>query len=1336
MRTFKKGPAILEFFPYQALVLLCLFSLAYTVTAQTLTTGQVLGRLTDPSGATVPQARIELRDTATGSVRATTTDEAGQYTFSQVTPGSYSVTAIAAGFAHAVVSSVTVEVGKSSTINIELSLGKTTETIEVHSPPGADLQTLDSTVGNTVSSEELLALPTIDRSTTSLLLLQPLAMPQQSTSTSQASRFGGQVAGARSDQNSFLLDGGEITNPTSGNTDYWKAFSGSPEGSIPTPVESIQEFNVETNNPSGPLSLGGGAHVVLVTKRGTDAYHGSLYEYYRGAVLNANRWDANRIGRAKPNIVDNRFGLSFGGHALSGIWKSYIYAHYEGRRRSDAAFITRLVPTSTMRQGILTFKDGTGNPIQYFLQPGNVSSLCGQDPVTKAPLNLPCDPRTNGSGQRLGMAPAISTLAGAGLWGFMPPGNDATQGDGLNTIGFSGFGRFPVSTNLGVIRLDHTFNPKLQWTVSYRHYTEDAGIPRQVDIGGIVGNDVRGVPKILSTIPRQPRYLITGVTSNFTQYLTNDVHLSWLRDYWQWIDLPPFAQLPSITPAALVPGGDNVNTQLVPVNIDTQGSRTRMWNSHGLDLRDDASWIVGKHLLRFGGSLKHTWAYFQRDDGQQNNQKTLQYFMGTVSNLGGLTIPASSRPPTCSATVTTNCLPSSQTANWNNLYAQVLGLVDGASILRARDAGLNLLPDGTDLKETVRYNQATLYAQDSWRLGSTFTLTYGLAWEASIPPVEENGKFMMTVDSSGNLIFPRAYLEQRRQAALAGQVFNPPVGFVPIDKTGRKYSFDFVKGNFSPRVSAAWQPSFDSGMLGTLLGKGKTVFRGGYWHFYDRLNGVQTAIDPLQAVGFGQALLCQGPGLNAATTVDCRGSSGVNPSTAFRIGIDGGTISLPGLASTLSTPVVPGTTGSVPPAGANIPFVPNSFLQDPEWRPGSHDQWDFTIQREVMGHGRVEVGYVGHTANNIYMGIDLNQVPFFMTAGGQTFAQAFDAVAQALRAGSTVTPQAFFETALAGSAKFCGGLFTSCTAGVVNSFSSAFTNQQVRNVFNGIQSAFKLGPATQAATQFTNFFYWSSLARSNYNAGFVSYRVRAYHGLTLDANLSYGHSLDNTGVNQDTDRAFTNSYNPDYDYGTSVFDRKFVFTVLGVWQVPLHSQTGWVNRVVGGWQLAPIVSINSGLPVRVLDGSGQEFGQTSLGEVSEAIRTSSGNSGAGRHNVTTTAGCGSSGNPATGGTGLNIFADPGAVCSLFRPIQLSTDATSRGGTLRGLGSWNVDVSFVKKIQLTEKARLTFSSEFFNLFNHVNFLDPAMSLQSPQTFGVLTTQANDPRQVQLGLRFDF
>jgi len=1269
----------------------------------------VVGQITDPSGAVVPQAKIELRDAGTGSVRTTVTDREGQYTFAQVAPGVYSVTVTAPGFAQAVVPSVTVEVKKTATINVSLTLGEVTEVVQVTSTSGAELQTLDSTVGNTLRGDELLALPTLERNTTSLLLLQPLAMPQQFSS--QSSRFGGQVAGARSDQNSFLLDGGEITNPTSGNSDYYKAFNGAPEGSIPTPVESIQEFNVETNNPSGSVSVGGGAQVVMVTKRGTDSFHGSLYEYYRGSALNANRWDANRLGRGKPNVVDNRFGGSLGGHFLSGSWKTYFYGHYEGRRRREASFITRLVPSTTLRQGILRFRDASGNTISYPLQPGNIVNRCGSSGTGS------CDPRN------LGMSPAM-----AQLWQLEPLGNDTSQGDGLNTIGFSAFGKFPITDDLGLIRLDHPFGTKLHWTTSYRYFREDAGFLRQVDIGGIIPGDVRGVPKILSSIPRQPRYLVSGLTANITPQLTNDFHISWLRDWWQWISLPPFPQLPATTPAALVPGGDTLNA-LVPVNIDTQNSRTRLWNSHGLGFRDDASWVRSSHLFRFGGSFNHTWAYFQRDDGQQNSQKTLQYFMGNT--IGGISFPSSIRPPACSTTLAANCLPSNQNSNWNNLYAQVLGLVDAATILRARDAQLQLLPEGTDLKNTVRYNQATLYFQDTWHVRPTLTLTYGLAWAATVPPVEENGKFMITVSPSGAVVSPRTYLEQRTQAALAGQVFNPPVGFSPIGNTGRKYPFDFVKGNLEPRLAAAWQPKFSSGLLGALFGESKTVFRGGYWHFYDRLNGVQTVIDPLQAIGFGQSLLCLGPSMSSGTTIDCKGNSGTTPTTAFRIGIDGSRIILPNIPSTITPPAVPGNALV---SGANISFVPNSQVQDPQWKPGSHNQWDFTIQRELPAKSRLEIGYIGHTARNIYQGIDLNQVPFFLTAGGQSFAQAFDILAQQIASRAALTPQPFFETSLAGSSTFCAPTFTSCTAGVAATFSGDITNQRVRNVFNGIQSQLAFGPATNAATQFTNFFYWSSLAKSNYHAGFVSYRVRAYRGLTLDANFTYGHSLDDVGVNQDTDQAFSNSYNPLYDYGTSLFDRKFVLTVLGVWELPFHPKGGWLKRVAGGWQVAPILTVASALPLRVLDGSGQEFGQSSFGAVSEAIRTSSGGTNAARHNVAPTSGAGSSASGS--GTGLNIFGDPQAVFNQFRPTQLSVDTTSRGGTLRGLNLWNLDVSLAKKTAITERTTLTLSAEFFNFFNHVNFLDPAVNLQTPQTFGVITTQGNDPRQIQLGLRIEF
>ena len=765
-----------------------------------------------------------------------------------------------------------------------------------------------------------------------------------------------------------------------------------------------------------------------------------------------------------------------------------------------------------------------------------------------------------------------------------------------------------------------------------------------------------------------------------------------------------------------------------------------MWNSHGLDFRDDASWLRGNHLFQFGGSFKHTYAFFRRDDGQQNSQKTLQYFMGNT--IGGISFPSTVRPPACTTSTPSNCLPSSQNSSWNNLYAQVLGLVDAGTILRARDAQLQLLPQGADLQNAVRYDQATLYVQDAWHLRPTLTLNYGLAWAATVPPVEDQGKFMITVfpGATGGIVNPRSYLQQRQQAALAGQVFNPPVGFTPIGNTGRTYPFAFVGHNVEPRVAAAWQPNFRGGVLGRLFGGGKTVFRGGYWHFYDRLNGVQTAIDTLQAVGFGQSLLCLAPFSpilsNPDPTKPCKGNSGTAPDTAMRIGTDGSTVPLPPILASVTPPVVPGNA-LVP--GANISFVPNSQVQDPQWKPGSHNTWDFTIQRELPGKSRVEVGYVGHTARNIYQGIDLNQVPFFMVAGGQSFAQAFDALAADpnLTKNQTqfpVAPQPFFETALAGSNKFCVG-FANCTAGVASSFSGDVANQRVRNTFNGIQSQFSFGPATNAATQFTNFFYWSSLAKSNYNAAFVSFHIRAYRGLTLDTNFTYSHSLDNVGVNQDTDQAFSNSYDPHYDYGTSGFDRKYVLTVLGVWELPFHGQAAWMKRAMGGWQVAPIVSVATALPLRVLDGSGQEFGQSGFGASSEAIRIGSGGTGADVNHVAPTSGAGSS---ASGkGSGLNIFADPQNVINEFRAIQLTNDTTSRGGTLRGLPAWNLDLALAKKIPLpNERMSVSFSAQFFNIFNHVTFLDPAVSLQSPQTFGVITTQGNDPRQIQMGLRFDF
>src|SRR5260370_22442177 len=177
--TAKMAAAMVKFFFWAVLFSLCVFWHVNPARGQTLTTGQVLGQVIDPSGAGVPGANVELRDAGTGAIRTATTNSEGQYVIPQVTPGVYSVTVTAVGFAKAVVSSVTVQVDKTASINVSLKMGNTSEIVEVRSTAGGELQTMDCTAGNTIGGQEILALPTLGRSATRLLRLLPVAMPQE-----------------------------------------------------------------------------------------------------------------------------------------------------------------------------------------------------------------------------------------------------------------------------------------------------------------------------------------------------------------------------------------------------------------------------------------------------------------------------------------------------------------------------------------------------------------------------------------------------------------------------------------------------------------------------------------------------------------------------------------------------------------------------------------------------------------------------------------------------------------------------------------------------------------------------------------------------------------------------------------------------------------------------------------------------------------------------------------------------------------------------------------------------------------------------------------------------
>ena len=332
-----------------ALTLLC--GGALKASAQTSTTATITGIITDTSGAVLAGAEILLRDEATNQTQKLVSDAAGRYAYSQVLPGGYKITVTASGFRQAVVSALRVEVAKSYTVNLTLEVGSVSEIVQITTSVAAGLQKSDATVGAVIGGEQLLRLPNINRSAATLLLLQPLVQPFRGGVLTQ----GGQVAGARSDQSTFNLDGADATDLVNGNNGFVGGpgaidYQG-PTPMIPVPAESTEEFRVSTTNPNATFGRSAGGQVSLVTKRGSNQLRGAAYWYHQNDNLNANRWQSNRLGIKQPELKDNRFGMSLGGP----LWhdKTFLFGHYEGRRLPQSTIITRLVPTTTLKLVVL-----------------------------------------------------------------------------------------------------------------------------------------------------------------------------------------------------------------------------------------------------------------------------------------------------------------------------------------------------------------------------------------------------------------------------------------------------------------------------------------------------------------------------------------------------------------------------------------------------------------------------------------------------------------------------------------------------------------------------------------------------------------------------------------------------------------------------------------------------------------------------------------------------------------------------------------------------------------------------------------------------------------------
>jgi hypothetical protein len=1431
-------------------VLVSAFGLsAVSLRAQTSTSATALGTVRDPSGGVVAGAQVTLRNVATNTTAEQKTNSVGYYTFLRVEPGRYVISVKATGFESATVSNLTFDVSKSYTVDVTLTVGSTATVVNVTAEAAIELQTTNATIGDVLAGSEMVNLPTITRSAAELLTLQPGATPLAAQGDRNG-ESGGSVSGARSDQNAVMLDGIDIS-------DIFGAGTPTSETVVPMNVDAMAEFRVGVANPNASAASASGGQVSVASKGGTNSLHGTVYWYLQNTALNANTWENNHIanplkpGTFEPRapIHDNRGGFALGGPIKKD--KTFFFLNYEPRR-----FITTYggnaneelnLPSADYRNGIINWvtPDGVGhvsclqsasqvtanitspgsnicNAITPNANGARISSNCGTLPVDSSGHYIPgtvgslsCDPRG------LGMSPTVSTLLSL----IKPLPNDPSSADAVgcttslscqNISGYLFNTGAPIQDDAFNVRLDHNFSENLHFFGRYAWFREIAfGLqnPAQVDL------TQAGSPLLDNTGTRGESATV-GLDWSIRSNLLNSFHFGWIR---QRVDFNTVNEA-AIANRLKLTGAQDASSNYVSFEDGyAQPPNEPSWFAqpiiapagngvqHGKNIQftDDLNWIKGNHSLVFGTDLRWQPVYLTADiaQGGVSTPRAISDALGSSSNE-----------------------PGGDSGPIQHLYDSMLGLIFNLSYYQPLNTSFQPVSGHPIADLETHTHSLYFYAQDSWRIKPSLTLTYGLAWGVQTPYTEDHGRGAVLVDASTNKpVDAVQVLATKKADALKGINYNPTYGYVPYSALGMKGMWNTDWADWAPRASIAWSPSADSGLVGKLFGNGKTVIRAGYAMVYDRYSGGTVTHLPGQP-GFNVIPSNNTPPCDASGTpaANCTTGPGVDPaSSVFRVGFDGA-IPVPGAAPI--TPVPSATNPFVPGGGTAIGAAAIGqagnivFTYNPNFKIGRNHMIDFSVQRELPGNMILEVGYIGRLGRRLPGPYALNADPYMFTdpASGQSYAQANDCVAQTLRYGPVANWSGLPKLGNIGCQSSTGGPGTFVVNGVSmqaqpwfeNELPSSFltsnlgtaaqhgpcfgmtTNTQciltlqganfaqgniggvfgVFNVITGARCGSLLNTGTLAQLQSCSLYNMqendlqqrTSTDFSNYHALTVTLRNRGWHGLVYDLNYTFSKSLDQGGRTQGFINGFDDSFNPNAMYGPSYFDRTHVLNATFDYNLPFGaghklSAGNGLNRVIGGWSMTGVFRANSGLPLVVAE-SGFAYGGGLVttnnvdmiptgNKFSTGLIHNTGNTATGSCAVYAAAmGGGTSVGGNSSALGLNYFSDPAAAYCSFRPILLTGDTRDgRGNPLRGFGVWNLDASFAKETAITERFKVKFSADFFNIFNHVSFDDPLAKPLGPTdfidatnaaNFGVLTnsfTPAQRPvgsRWIQLGLRVEF
>ena len=1230
--------------------------------------GTVAVTVLDPSGSIVAGAQLELTDTATGEKITGTTSSNGTYTFVNLNLGRYQLTISMSGFQKQVFDNVISQAARTTDVNATLKVGTQSETVEVNASATPVIEETSNAIGTTVDLKQIEDLPLFGRNLSQLSQLVP-GFTGDSTG-------GGTWDGLPSIAQGNNIDG------VIGSSSRMK-FSGNASPAIEPRIEDIQEMTVQTEQLNLDQGFGqANMQVNFVTRRGTNGFHGRVYEDFRNTALDANSWlndAATALDPSNPQkknpLIRNEFGGSLGGPIIKN--KLFFFGTFAMSKQPGSYTGTNYVMTSSAQAGNFTYvgTDNATHTVNLFQLAQNYNATNGG--------NLPTV--LNSTGQYSPGA-VLQSVNSAAKFGSLTP--NAFGDPNLQSLLWQVPN--PTTWYYPTVRVDYTPNEKMRFNVAWNMTKQTSPGQSQPDFPGSAwsktgagfltknytaafGFDYTISPNIVNEF-RGGFLYDTTINSNGAQPLSLDApQLGW-------------------------------NYTNVPGPYNTQMSGTVDYTSIGdyypvFNASDTVTWQHGAHTMNFGFSW---W-------------RELDHYYNGVLGFPGVNFGLATGDSAQNA-FPLSALPAASSTNqaeaWQ-LYAILAGRVSGVSGSYTYQPSQNnycTCLGAYNLDELAK--SWGLFFQDSYRIKRNFTLNYGLRWDFNNADRDATNLYHSATTASiwgpsgiGNLFHPG--------------VLNDPTMVPELTQISQPYN----NWNISPQpaIGFAWNPR----------GDGKTVIRGGY--------SLRKFTEPQQYV-WNQAsdygsFYYQSFFLNANTTgaqgtftpgslsisnfdpATWRGLYGTNPKTFLK-----------------TEPVSDFTF-----AGGPGLFGIQYNIQQPYTQ-----SWNLGIQRQLGESRALEVRYIGSLTQRQWIPIPTDEVNIFENGFLKQFKAAqqnlninkvhgITSFANNGYAGQQATP--LFDAAFAGETSGgtgiplsdygAGNFITDLTTGQAGAMANTLAgiNGTVPYFCNLVGSSFgpcanNIGFTGAGAGYPINFFQTNPYAQgtgfgypnvteaeaySNYNAMQVDFRQRAWHGLQFDANYTWSHTLGIGSQNnwQGEGALFTNR-NMRLSYGPALFDLRNVVHVSGNYDLPFGrgkqflNTNGVLDRVVGGWTIGTILTFQSGYPFLLGSGLNTLNDFADSGVVLNGVTASQLQSAVGTYRI-----------PGTTEVSLinpKYLASPtgGGANPQFILPNTTPGTIGQRVWLHGPHNTFDDMAITKAFPITERVRFSLQAEMLNAFNHPVF----------------------------------